>query len=56
MATSLTPPPPVADLRKRRFLLGTTGVVGGAGVAVAAVPFVMSFMPSARARAAAAAE
>ena len=40
------------DSKKRRFLLGTTGVVGGAGVAVAAVPFVMSFMPSARARAA----
>ena len=40
------------DNKKRRFLLGTTGVVGGAGVAVAAVPFVMSFMPSARARAA----
>jgi len=40
------------DSKKRRFLLGTTGVVGGVGVAAAAVPFVMSFWPSARARAA----
>jgi len=40
------------DSKKRRFLLGTTGVVGGVGVAAAATPFVMSFWPSARARAA----
>ena len=40
------------DTKKRRFLLGTTIGVGGAGAAVAAVPFVMSFWPSARARAA----
>lgn len=40
------------DTKKRRFLLTATGVVGGVGVAAAAVPFVMSFFPSARAKAA----
>ena len=40
------------DTKKRRFLLTATSVVGGVGVAVAAVPFVMSFWPSARAKAA----
>ena len=40
------------DIKKRRFLLTATGVVGGVGPAVAAVPFVMSFFPSARAKAA----
>jgi ubiquinol-cytochrome c reductase iron-sulfur subunit len=40
------------DPKKRRFLLGATGVVGGVGAAAAATPFVMSFWPSARARAA----
>ena len=39
------------DKSRRRLLIGT-GVVGGAGVAVAIVPFVMSFWPSARAKAA----
>ncbi len=40
------------DEKKRRFLAGATAVVGGvAGVAVA-VPFVASFWPSARAKAA----
>ena len=43
---------PGADLTKRRFLLGATGVVGGVGVAAAALPFVMSFFPSERAKAA----
>jgi ubiquinol-cytochrome c reductase iron-sulfur subunit len=43
---------PDADLTKRRFLLGATGVVGGIGVAAAALPFVMSFFPSERAKAA----
>jgi len=43
---------PEADLRKRRFLLGATGVVGGLGAAAAALPFVMSFFPSERAKAA----
>jgi ubiquinol-cytochrome c reductase iron-sulfur subunit len=40
------------DTKKRRFLITATGVVGGVGAAVAAVPFVMSFFPSARAKAA----
>jgi ubiquinol-cytochrome c reductase iron-sulfur subunit len=37
---------------KRRFLIGATSVVGGIGVAAAATPFVMSFFPSERAKAA----
>jgi ubiquinol-cytochrome c reductase iron-sulfur subunit len=40
------------DNRKRRFLLGATSVVGGIGAAAAAVPFVISFWPSERAKAA----
>jgi ubiquinol-cytochrome c reductase iron-sulfur subunit len=40
------------DLRKRRFLVGATSVVGGVGVVAVAVPFVMSFFPSERAKAA----
>ena len=40
------------DTRKRRFLITATSAVGGVGVVVAAVPFVMSFWPSARAKAA----
>lgn len=40
------------DTKKRRFLITATSVVGGVGVAAAAVPFVMSFWPSARAKAA----
>jgi len=40
------------DLGRRRFLTATTTVVGGAGVAVACVPFISYMMPSARARAA----
>ena len=39
------------DKSRRRLLIGT-GVVGGVGAAAAAVPFVMSFWPSARAKAA----
>ena len=35
---------------RRRFLTGTTAVVGAIGVGAAAVPFVMSFKPSARAQ------
>jgi ubiquinol-cytochrome c reductase iron-sulfur subunit len=35
---------------RRRFLTGTTAVIGGLGVAGAAVPFVLSFKPSARAQ------
>jgi ubiquinol-cytochrome c reductase iron-sulfur subunit len=37
---------------KRRFLIGATGVVGGVGAVAAAAPFVMSFFPSERAKAA----
>ncbi|MDT8427700.1 MAG: ubiquinol-cytochrome c reductase iron-sulfur subunit [Pseudomonadales bacterium] len=40
------------DSGRRRFLLGSTSVVGVAGVAGAAVPFVGSWSPSAKARAA----
>ena len=35
---------------RRRFLTGTTAVVGGLGVIGAAAPFVLSFKPSARAQ------
>ncbi len=62
MATDLTeaatqavtgqPSTPAVDARKRRFLLGATSVVGGIGIAASAVPFVMSFFPSERAKAA----
>ena len=37
--------------QRRYFLIGATAVVGGAGVVGAAVPFVASWMPSAKARA-----
>ncbi len=37
---------------RRRFLVGSTSVVGAVGVAGAAVPFVGSWNPSAKARAA----
>jgi ubiquinol-cytochrome c reductase iron-sulfur subunit len=37
---------------RRRFLVATTTVVGGVGVGFAAVPFIKSWMPSARAQAA----
>lgn len=40
------------DLRRRRFLTATMTVVGGAGAVAAAIPFVASMQPSARARAA----
>ncbi|MBS0321299.1 MAG: ubiquinol-cytochrome c reductase iron-sulfur subunit [Proteobacteria bacterium] len=40
------------DSGKRRFLLTATSVVGGIGVVAAATPFVMSFWPSERAKAA----
>ena len=41
-----------ADNSRRRFLTAATVVVGAAGVTAAAVPFVSSWMPSARARSA----
>lgn len=37
---------------RRKFLLGATSVVGGAGIVGAAVPFVASWQPSAKAKAA----
>lgn len=40
------------DVGRRRFLATATGVVGGLGAAVAAVPFLASWKPSARAQAA----
>ena len=40
------------DDKKRRFLIGATTLVGGLGAAAAATPFVMSFFPSERAKAA----
>ena len=40
------------DRSKRRFLIAATSAVGGIGVAVGAIPFVLSMMPSERARAA----
>ncbi len=40
------------DSNKRRFLIGATSVVGGIGAIAAATPFVMSFWPSERAKAA----
>ncbi|HSG87730.1 MAG TPA: ubiquinol-cytochrome c reductase iron-sulfur subunit [Pseudomonadales bacterium] len=39
------------NLARRRFLIGATSVVGGLGVVGAAVPFVASWQPSAKARA-----
>ncbi|MCY3818346.1 MAG: ubiquinol-cytochrome c reductase iron-sulfur subunit [Gammaproteobacteria bacterium] len=39
------------DKARRRLLVGSTAVVGGIGVAGAAVPFIASWNPSARARA-----
>ncbi|HUD40590.1 MAG TPA: ubiquinol-cytochrome c reductase iron-sulfur subunit [Dokdonella sp.] len=38
------------DKGRRRFLTATTAVVGGAGIVVAAVPFIKSWEPSARAK------
>ena len=40
------------DNSKRRFLTTAASVVGGAGAAAVAVPFVLSMLPSAKARAA----
>ena len=41
----------VVNESRRKFLLGATSVVGGAGVVGAAVPFVASWQPSAKAKA-----
>jgi ubiquinol-cytochrome c reductase iron-sulfur subunit len=40
-----------ADLERRHFLTAATVITGGVGLVAAAVPFVASFQPSARARA-----
>ena len=40
------------DLKKRRFLTNATSVVGAVGVGFVMVPFLSSWMPSARAKAA----
>lgn len=40
------------DTSKRRFLVNMTGAVGGVAAAGTAIPFVVSMMPSARAKAA----
>jgi ubiquinol-cytochrome c reductase iron-sulfur subunit len=42
----------VVDTGRRRFLTATTSVVGAVGVACAAVPFIKSWEPSARAKSA----
>ena len=42
----------VVDHGRRRFLTATTAVVGGVGIVSAAVPFIKSWEPSARAKAA----
>ena len=39
------------DQKRRRFLTTATSVMGGAGVAIAAIPFLSSFQPSERAKA-----
>lgn len=39
------------DTRRRRFLTGSATVIGGIGASFAAVPFIASFQPSARAKA-----
>lgn len=39
------------DPDRRRFLTGTAAVIGGIGASLAAIPFVATFQPSARAKA-----
>ena len=39
------------DAGKRRFLTGTAAVIGGIGGGFAAIPFIASFQPSAKAKA-----
>ena len=38
------------DMGRRKFLTATTWVVGGAGIVLAAIPFIQSWQPSARAK------
>lgn len=50
---SFTPPAPGAEMpQRRRLLLAATSAIGAAGAAAVAVPFVASWFPSERARAA----
>lgn len=49
--TSLNDPAQTIDEERRRFLLASTGVLGGVGVACALTPFVASWLPSAKAEA-----
>ena len=49
-AASATPNP--VNRERRYFLIGATATVGGVGAVGAAIPFVQSWMPSAKARAA----
>lgn len=42
----------LADHGRRKFLVGATTVVGAAGVAAVVTPFILSMLPSARAKAA----
>ena len=44
-------PDALPDTARRRLLVAATGIVGGAGVAAASIPFVASMNPSERARA-----
>ena len=46
------PPNESIDEQRRRFLLATTGVLGGVGVACALTPLLSSWLPSAKAEAA----
>lgn len=41
----------VPDRERRKLLAAATSIVGGAGIAAASIPFVVSMMPSERARA-----
>jgi ubiquinol-cytochrome c reductase iron-sulfur subunit len=52
LASDAVQPDDLDSSRRRRFLLGATGIVGGVGVAAVALPFVMSMFPSERAKAA----
>lgn len=44
-------PDALPDTERRKLLIAATGVVGGAGIAAASIPFVASMNPSERARA-----
>lgn len=50
-SASINNPDIAPDARRRKLLVGATGVVGGAGIAAASIPFIVSMSPSERARA-----